>query len=58
MRIPIDLLEPLKKIASAKGMCGYQTLIKSYISEGLRRDEAECDQYNAAKAGVSTDAVV
>jgi hypothetical protein len=31
----------LKALVTAKGMSGYQTLLKSYISEGLRRDEAE-----------------
>lgn len=41
IRIPIDVVESLKAIAPAKGMSGYQTLIKRYISEGLRRDEAE-----------------
>ena len=42
-------MESLKAIAPAKGFSGYQTLLKSYISEGLRRDEAEYDQYSARK---------
>lgn len=41
LRIPEDVVESLKKIAPLKGMGGYQTLLKAYISEGLRRDEAE-----------------
>jgi hypothetical protein len=41
MRIPVDVVESLKQIAPHKGFTGYQTLVKSYISEGLRRDEAE-----------------
>ena len=49
MRIPVDVVESLKTIAPAKGFSGYQTLLKSYISEGLRRDEAEYDQYSARK---------
>ena len=49
MRIPVDVVESLKAIAPAKGFSGYQTLLKSYISEGLRRDEAEYDQYSARK---------
>ena len=49
MRIPVDVVESLKAIAPAKGFSGYQTLLKSYISEGLRRDEAEYDQYTARK---------
>ena len=28
LRIPVDVLEKLKKIAPAKGMSGYQALIK------------------------------
>ena len=49
MRIPVDVVDSLKAIAPAKGFSGYQTLLKSYISEGLRRDEAEYDQYTARK---------
>ncbi|MCB2264468.1 MAG: BrnA antitoxin family protein [Candidatus Thiosymbion ectosymbiont of Robbea hypermnestra] len=41
MRIPVNVVESLKQIAPHKGFTGYQTLLKSYISEGLRRDEAE-----------------
>ncbi len=41
LRIPEDVVDSLKTIAPLKGMGGYQTLLKLYISEGLRRDEAE-----------------
>ena len=41
LRIAQDVIESLKTIAPMKGMSGYQTLLKAYISEGLRRDEAE-----------------
>ena len=40
LRIPVDVVESLKAIAPTKGLSGYQTLLKQYISEGLRRDEA------------------
>lgn len=40
LRIPVDVVESLKTIAPHKGLSGYQTLLKAYISEGLRRDEA------------------
>ena len=40
LRIPVDVVESLKAIAPHKGYHGYQTLLKAYISEGLRRDEA------------------
>ncbi|MFM8333058.1 MAG: hypothetical protein ACKN9T_15340 [Candidatus Methylumidiphilus sp.] len=41
LRMPVDVVDSLKEIAPRKGFCGYQALLKSYISEGLRRDEAE-----------------
>src|SRR3546814_5071893 len=41
LRIPQDVVDSMKAIAPVRGMSGYQTLLKSYISEGLRRDEAE-----------------
>jgi hypothetical protein len=40
LRIPVDVVESLKAIAPHKGFAGYQTLLKAYLSEGLRRDEA------------------
>jgi hypothetical protein len=43
MRIPVDVVESLKAIAPTRGFSAYQTLLKSYISEGLRRDEAQAD---------------
>jgi hypothetical protein len=41
IRIPVDVVESMKEIAPHKGFSGYQTLLKSYISEGLRNDEAK-----------------
>ena len=49
MRIPVDVVESLKTVAPMRGFTAYQTLLKSYISEGLRRDEAKLDQYSARK---------
>lgn len=49
VRIRVDVVESLKGIAPTRGFSGYQALLKSYISEGLRRDEAEFDQYTARK---------
>jgi hypothetical protein len=40
LRIPEDVVESLKRVTPHKGFTGYQALLKSYISEGLRRDEA------------------
>ncbi len=49
MRIPSDVVESLKAVAPMRGFTAYQTLLKSYISEGLRRDEAQFDQHTAHK---------
>jgi hypothetical protein len=49
MRIPVDVVESLKAIAPTRGFTAYQTLLKSYISEGLRRDEAQADQFAIQK---------
>ena len=38
MRIPADVVESLKAVAPMRGFTAYQTLLKSYISEGLRRE--------------------
>lgn len=41
LRIPEDVVESMKAVAPQRGFSGYQALLKLYISEGLRRDEAE-----------------
>jgi hypothetical protein len=41
LRIPVDVVESMKAIAPKRGFVGYQTLLKSYLSDGLRRDEAQ-----------------
>lgn len=41
LRIPVDVVDSLKAIAPYKGFSGYQALLKAYIGEGLRRDEAQ-----------------
>lgn len=41
IRMPVDAIESMKEIAPMKGLVGYQSLLKSYVSEGLRRDEAQ-----------------
>lgn len=41
LRIPVDVVESMKTIAPKRGFTGYQALLKSYLSEGLRRDEAQ-----------------
>jgi len=41
LRIPVDVVESMKTIAPRKGLSGYQALLKAYVSEGLRHDEAQ-----------------
>lgn len=41
LRIPVDVVDSMKAIAPQRGFAGYQSLLKSYLSDGLRRDEAE-----------------
>lgn len=41
LRIPVDVVESIKTIAQQRGLSGYQTLRKAYLSQGLRRDEAQ-----------------
>jgi hypothetical protein len=48
LRIPVDVVDSLKAIAPQRGFTGYQTLLKSYLSDGLRRDEAQ--SFNASMA--------
>ena len=40
LRIPVDVVESMKAIAPQRGFSGHQTLLKLYLSEGLRRNEA------------------
>lgn len=49
LRIPVDVVESLKAIAPKRGFTGYQTLLKAYISEGLRRDEAHFTSAQTAR---------
>ncbi len=39
LRIPLDTLEQLKEVAVSREL-GYQSLLKLYIGEGLRKDLA------------------
>ena len=49
LRIPVDVVESMKEIAPHKGFSGYQTLLKSYISEGLRKDEERYSDISTAR---------
>lgn len=54
IRIPVDVVDAMKTIAPQRGFTGYQTLLKAYLSEGLRRDEA---QFTAAAHGRLVEAL-
>ena len=43
LRIADDVVEELKEIAPALGFSGYQPLIRSYIGQGLRKDQARLE---------------
>ncbi len=49
LRIPVDVVESMKAIAPQRGFSGYQALLKSYLSEGLRRDEAQFASHQQAR---------
>jgi hypothetical protein len=40
LRMPEDVIEELKEIAPSLGFGGYQPLIRAYIGQGLRKDQA------------------
>ena len=49
LRMPGDVLADLRRVAKAKGMSGYQALIKFYVGQGLRKDLAELRREDAAE---------
>jgi hypothetical protein len=49
VRIPCDVIEAMKAIAPQRGFSGYQALLKSYLSEGLRRDESQFSAVSHAR---------
>ena len=38
LRMPVDLIEDLKRVAPRKGFSGYQALVRAYVGAGLRED--------------------
>jgi len=43
LRMPVDVLEDLKRIAPALGHAGYQPLMRAYVGRGLREDLARLE---------------
>jgi hypothetical protein len=44
IRIPMDVVRDLKRVAPVLGFSGYQPLIRAYIGHGLRRDLEKLDK--------------
>ncbi len=64
LRMPIDVVEDLKRIAPILGFSGYQTLLKAYVGQGLRKDLEKLDNNNITvliaslkKQGVNDDII-
>ncbi|MFI0400810.1 MAG: hypothetical protein ACH34X_17115 [Thiolinea sp.] len=53
LRMPVDVVEDLKRIAPSLGFTGYQGLLKTYVGQGLRRDLERLDN-DAVTALVSS----
>jgi hypothetical protein len=43
LRMPEDVIEELKEIAPSLGFSGYQPLIRAYVGQGLRKDQARLE---------------
>jgi hypothetical protein len=43
IRVPEDVIDELKEIAPSLGFSGYQPLIRAYIGQGLRKDQARIE---------------
>lgn len=64
LRIPVDVVDDLKRIAPLLGFSGYQALLKAYIGKGLRTDLEKLDNDTVValvsslkKQGVSDDVI-
>lgn len=38
IRVPVDVIEDLKRVAPLRGFSGYQPLLRAYVGQGLRMD--------------------
>jgi hypothetical protein len=43
LRMPEGVIEELREIAPSLGFSGYQPLIRAYIGQGLRKDQARME---------------
>lgn len=43
LRMPVDVVDDMKRIAPVLGFSGYQALLKTYVGHGLRKDLERLD---------------
>ena len=43
LRMPVDVIDDMKRIAPLLGFSGYQPLIRAYVGQGLRKDLERLD---------------
>lgn len=64
IRMPVDVVGDLKRIAPLMGFSGYQALLKTYVGQGLRHDLERLDDDKVTalvsslkKRGVADDVI-
>lgn len=53
LRMPVDVVDDMKRVAPLLGFSGYQALLKAYVGQGLRKDLEKLDN-DTVKALVSS----
>lgn len=48
IRMPVDVIEDMKRIAPQLGFSGYQALMKAYVGQGLRHDLERLENDNVS----------
>ncbi len=43
LKMPVDVVNDLKRVAPLLGFSGYQSLLKAYVGQGLREDLEKLD---------------
>jgi hypothetical protein len=49
LKMPSDLIRDLKSVAEAKGMSDFQSLIRFYVGQELRKDIADIRRKNSVR---------
>ena len=49
LKMPVDVMEDLEKVAKAKDMSSTEALIKFYVGQGLRKELAELRRKQSAE---------